>query len=121
MLDGAILLLTAAFEQFISDLMIAYAENLPTVISAYSDLPATVRAANEGQTGVALSGDGFVSRRFTEFELRQIVTYLYDCQTGVTPYVLNGEALALNDRSLRVGVLQDLFSRLVDQLLSIEG
>ncbi len=111
-LDGSVLVLTAAFEQFIADVMIRYVEDLPTIIPAYADLPYAIRLSNERQTGVAITRDGIFSDRFTDFELRQFVTNLKGCQDGVTLYVLNGEAIVLNDRNLRPGILQNLFSRL---------
>ena len=108
-LDGSVLLLVAAFEQFVSDLMIAFAAKLPDIVSAYNDLPHAIRSANERFTGEALSRS---HSRFTEYDLRRFVINLRDCHAGTVPYVLNGEAMAMNDRNLKVGPLQNLFSRL---------
>ena len=108
-LDGSILLLAAAFEEFISDVMIAYSRDLPTHIVAYINLSPGIRSHNEQQTGRALSR---LRSRFTAFELVYFVQNLSDCQAGKLPYVLNGEAMALNDRNLSSGVLKELFNRL---------
>ena len=54
-LDGSVLLLVAAFEQFVSDVMISFAAQLPDRISLYEDLPNVIRSANERLTGEALS------------------------------------------------------------------
>ena len=108
-LDGSVLLLAAAFEQFVSDLMIDFADNLPDIVPAYEDLPNAIRSANEIQTGEALRIRG---SRFTEYDLRSYVKNLSECHAGTTPYVLNGEAMALNDRNLTSGMLKDLIGRL---------
>ena len=108
-LDGSVLLITAAFEQFVSDVMIAFAANLPDKILAYKDLPNAIRSANERQTGEALNRS---RPRFTEYDLQRFVENLAKCHAGEVPYVLNGEAIALNERSLRSSTLRDLFKRL---------
>ena len=107
-LDGAVLLLAAALEQLVSDVVIAYAANLPNIYSNYGDLPNAVRSANERLTGEALSVS---SSRFAEYDLRLFVDNLSTCNSGEPPYTLNGEALALNNRNLTSGVLRDLISR----------
>ncbi len=108
-LDGCVLLLAAAFEQFVSDLMIAFTDDLPGIVPAYEDLPNAIRSHNEMQTGEALRNRG---SRFTEYDLRRFVKNLWECHAGSRPYVLNGEAIALNDRNLSSGTLRDLISRL---------
>ena len=108
-LDGAVLLLAAALEQLVSDVVIAYAANLPNVCSNYGDLPDAVRSANERQTGEALSAS---SSRFADYDLRRFVDNLSTCNSGKPPYILNGEALALNNRNLTSGTLRDWISRL---------
>ena len=108
-LDGAVLLLVAAFEQFVSAVIIELAEELPKIVPVYRDLPKSVQSANERFTGEALSR---MRSRFADYTLRRFVDNLRDCQAGKTPYVLNGEAMTLNDRNLTQGVLQDLISRL---------
>ena len=107
-LDGAVLLLAAALEQLVSDVVIAYAANLPNIYSNYQDLPNAVRSANERLTGEALSGS---SSRFAEYDLRRFVHNLSTCNSGFPPYMLNGEALALNNRNLTSGILRELISR----------
>ena len=111
-LDGSVLILTAAFQQFVTDVMVEYADELPTIIPTYEYLPDAVRSFNESQTGVALRRDGVFSDRFADFELRQFVTNLKNCQDGNTPYLLNGEAIALNSHNIRSNILKDLFVRL---------
>ena len=107
--DGAVLLLAAAFEQFVSDVIVEFANNLPNLVPVYQRLPNPVRSANERYTGEALSSS---RSRFGAYNLRLFVDNLRDCQAGVTPYVLNGEAMALNSRNLTSGVFQDLMSRI---------
>ena len=108
-LDGTILLLAAAFEQFVAAVIVEFADNFPSLVPVYQDLPNSVRSANERYTGEALMS---WRRRLGAYKLRQFVDNLRDCQAGKTPYVLNGEAMALNLRNLNPGVLQDLMSRL---------
>ena len=108
-LDGAVLLLAAALEQLVSDVVIAYADNLPALYPSYRDLPNAVRSANERLTGQALS-DG--SSRFTDYDLRRFVDNLSSCNAEGSQYILNGEALALNNRNLTSGILQDVISRI---------
>ena len=107
--DGAVLLLAAAFEQFVSDVIVEFTTNLPNLVPVYQQLPNSVRSANERYTGEAIS----TSRsRFSEYNLRRFVDNLRDCHAGVSPYTLNGEAMALNNRNLSQGVFQELISRL---------
>lgn len=116
-LDGAVLLIAAALEQFVSDLMVAFAATLPNAVPDYNNLPNAIRSANERLTGEALSRN---RSRFTNYELQRFVENLRNCHKGNVPYVLNGEAMALNDRNLRAGTLQDLISRLgIDDVWSV--
>lgn len=108
-LDGSVLLVTAAFEQFVSDVMIAYADDLPSVVSAYRNLPNAIRSANERYTGEALQR---TRNRFSDYQLHSFTKNLADCHQGVEPYVLNGEAIVLNERNLKANVLKDLINRL---------
>lgn len=108
-LNGSVLLLAAALEQFTSNTIIEYAANLPKVIPNYEDLPKSVRSANEELTGQALSTH---RTWFADYDRRRFVENLTRCNAGDVPYVLNGEALALQGRNLRAGNLRDLFSRL---------
>ncbi|MBI2872155.1 MAG: hypothetical protein HYY00_03070 [Chloroflexi bacterium] len=108
-LDGAVLLISAAFEQFVSDLLIAFSADLPGKVASYDHLPKAVKSANERYTGEALDRS---RSRFADYELRRFVSNLRDCLTGATPYTLNGEAIALNDRNLKANTLRELFGRL---------
>ena len=108
-LDGCVLLLAAAFEQFISDLMVAFVEDLPVTIPSYEDLPHAIKSANESQTGEAL---GNSRARFDEYDLRKFVKNLAECHAGMTPYALNAATIALNDRNLNSGTLRNLIGRL---------
>ena len=92
-----------------SHVMIEFAAELPNKVSAYEELPNAIRSANERLTGEALSSR---RSRFDQYYLQRFVTNLRDCQAGVVPYVLNGEAIALNDRNLTAGRLKELISRL---------
>ena len=107
-LDGAVLLLAAALEQLVSDVVTAYADSLPNVYSNYTDLPNGVRSANERLTGEALSGS---SSRFTDYDLKRFVDNLSTCYSGSPHYVLNGEALALNSRNLTPRIMRELIAR----------
>ena len=108
-LDGSILLLVAAFEQFVTDAIVSFSEELPKRIPAYSDLPKAIRSANEKQTGeILVQGRSM----FTVYERQYFVENLRNCQSGATPYVLNGEAIAFNRRNLRAGRLGELFVRI---------
>ena len=108
-LDGSVLLLAAAFEQFISDAMVEFTSNLPQIVPDYSDLPNAVRSANERLTGEALTRR---TSRFERHQLRRFIANLRDCHSGVRPYALNGEAIAFNRRNLNANTLQELISRL---------
>ena len=108
-LDGSVLLLAAAFEQFVWDVMVAHATRLPRVYPRYVDLPDAVRSSNERMTGQALSRN---RSRFEDYERQLFVENLNGCHAGVTPYTLNGEAIAINERNLTVSIFNELFSRL---------
>ena len=108
-LDGSVLLLAAAFEQFVADVMIAFTSYLPQKVPTYANLPNAIRSANERLTGEAIST---LRSRFTEFERKRFVDNLSNCQSRVVPYVLNGEAIALNSRNLTSGTFRELISRL---------
>ena len=109
MLDGSVLLLCAAFEQFVADVMISYAQRLPAMYPAYPRLPRAVRTANEGLTGDALSNR---NPGFEPHEKQRFVENLRVCLSGNAPYVLNGEAIAFNRQNLKADRLRDLFGRL---------
>ena len=108
-LDGSILLLAAALEQFVTDVILAFTAQLPDRISTYADLPSVIQSANERLTGEALSQS---RSRFTAFDRQRFVDNLRNCQAGVVPYVLNGEAIALNNRNLNSNTLRELIGRL---------
>ena len=108
-LDGAVLLIVAAFEQYVADLIVAFAASLPGQVALYDDLPKAIKSANERFTGKALSRN---RSRFAEYDMQRFVSNLRDCHTGVTPYTLNGEAIALNERNLTASTFRELFSRL---------
>ena len=108
-LDGAVLLLAAALEQLVSDVVIEYSAILSNVYPNYRDLPFAVRSSNERLTGEALSSS---SSRFAEYDLQRFVNNLSACNSGDSNYILNGQALALNNRNLSSGVLRDLISRM---------
>ena len=118
-LDGSVLLIVAAFEQFVSDVTIKFAGHLPDRIPTYADLKDTVRSANERLTGEALSRSSF---RFSEFERQRFVANLQKCHAGDAPYILNGEAMALNDRNLTPNILRGLIGRLgVNDIWEVVG
>lgn len=118
-LNGSILLLTAATEQFVKDLMIAYLARLPRIVPVYRDLPGDIRAANEQQTGEVLK-DGHPD--IGPSDVDRFVRNLGDCLAGVTPYILNGEAIALNDRNLDARRLRLMMRRLgVDSIWGLIG
>lgn len=106
-LDASVLLLTAAFEQFIADAMVAYTDNLPTIIPVYRNVPRAIRRANERYTGEALNQR---RSRFEEYERRSFVENLRNCHAGIIPYVLNGKAIALNNRNMDSDNLEYLFN-----------
>ena len=108
-LDGSVLLISAAIEQFVSGVMIAFATNLPDIVPAYRDLPNAIRSANERLTGEALTR---TNSRFNEYDLQRFIDNLANCHSGTIPYVLNGEAIALNNRNLNAGRLRELMERL---------
>ena len=109
LLDGSVLLLAAAFEQFISDVMIAFTDDLPAIVPVYMDLPRSIRRSNERLTGEALHSS---RNRFEDSDLRIFVANLRNCQTGNVPYVLNGQAIALNHHNVTSRNLNDLFTRI---------
>lgn len=110
-LNGSVLLLSAALEQFVSDVIVAFAEELPKIIVNYSDLPERIRNANERMTGEAISVGGF-RNRFSDYVRHNFVDNLKNCQAGKVPYVLNGEALVLHSRNLNPDTLGELTGRL---------
>ena len=110
-LNGSVLLLSSALEQFVSDVIIAFTETLPNIIVDYRDLPERIRNANERMTGEAIS-DGRFRNRFADYVLQNFVANLMNCQAGKLPYVLNGEALVLHNRNLNPDTLRELTGRL---------
>ena len=108
-LDASVLLIAAAFEQFVTDVIVAFAADLPNKVPSYSRLPPAITSANERMTGEALNE---MRSRFEASDLRRFVDNLRNCQAGVVPYVLNGEAMALNNRNLTPNTLRELVARL---------
>ena len=118
-LNGSVLLLAAAIEQFVRDLMIGYLRRLPRIVPNYRDLPGAVRAANEQLTGEILR-DGHPE--LGPSDIQRFVRNLEDCLSGTVPYTLNGEAIALNDRNLDARRLRLMINRLgVDRLWGLIG
>ena len=110
-LNGSVLLLAAALEQFVTDVIVGFSDNLPNIVSKYENLPERIRFANEQMTGQAISDSRF-RNRFTVFQLPRFVENLRNCQVGISPYFLNGEALALHNSNLNPQLLGDLTGRL---------
>ena len=110
-LNGSVLLLSAALEQFVADVIIAFAEDLPRIVVNYGDLPERIRNANERMTGEAISVGNF-RNRFSDYVRHDLVDNLKNCQAGKVPYVLNGEALVLHNRNLNPDTLGELTGRL---------
>ena len=110
-LNGSVLLLAAALERFVTDIIIAFSDNLPTIVSKYEDLPERIRTNNERMTGQAI-GDSRYRNRFEVYELPRLIENLRNCQTGEDSYVLNGEALALHNSNLNPETLRELTGRL---------
>ena len=110
-LDGAVLLLAAALEQFVSDLIIAFASTMPTIVPVYDHLPERLRSANENMTGEALSARGY-RNRFTDYDVQRFVHNLSSCRSGIGLYALNGEVLALHGGNLNPETLVELMGRL---------
>ena len=110
-LNGSVLLLAAVLEQFVTDTIVEFSDNLPNVVPKYEDLPERIRSNNEQMTGQAI-GDGRYRNRFEDYELPRLVENLRNCQAGEVPYVLNGEALALHNRNLNPDTMSQLMGRL---------
>ena len=110
-LNGSVLLLAAALEQFITDIIVAFSGNLPNIVSKYENLPERILLNNERMTGQAI-GDDRYRNRFEVYERPRLIENLRNCQAGKVPYVLNGEALALHNRNLNPDTLQELTGRL---------
>ncbi len=110
-LNGSVLLLTAALEQFVTDIIVAFSDNLPNVVPKYEDLPERIRSYNERMTGQAI-GDNRFRNRFEVYQLTRFVENLRNCQAGQIPYSLNGEALALHSSNLNPQMLSELTGRL---------
>lgn len=111
-LDGSVLLICATFEQFVSDVVVAFCGRLPLQVPIYINLPLVIRRAHEIRTGEALAGR---RGRFTDFERAVFVSNLDGCHRGQVPYTINGEALASTDRNLTSNQLRDLLQRLTVQ------
>ena len=110
-LNGAVLLVAAAFEQFVTDTIVEFSEQLPNIVSKYEQLPERIRSNNERMTGQAI-GDNRYRNRFEVYELPRFVENLRNCQIGISPYFLNGQALALHNSNLNSQTLSQLTSRL---------
>ena len=119
MLNGSVLLLAAATEQFVKDVMIAYLRQLPRIVPVYIDLPGSIRAANEQWTGEVLTSG---HPELGPSDIARFVRNLKDCLSGTMPYTLNGEAIALNDRNLDARRLRVLMGRLgIDRIWGLIG
>ena len=110
-LNGSVLLLAAALEQFVNDTIIEFSDNLPNIVPKYEDLSERIRTFNERMTGQAI-GDSRFRNRFKVYELPRFVENLRNCQAGISPYFVNGEALALHNSNLNPQMLSELTSRL---------
>ena len=110
-LNGSVLLLSAALEQFINDVILAFAQDIPNLVPDYKDLPKKLRDANEQMTGEALS-IGRYRRRFSDYQRQSFVENLSNCQNGTGGYMINGEVLALHHSNMGPETLGQLTGRL---------
>lgn len=108
--DGALLTLSASFEEFVANLLSRYTDSLPAVIQRYNDLPAELREQNQRRTGEVLRR--YPHDRVQSFNPEDLVRNLYGCYyQGTTPYTLNGLAVALTDHNVNGDELSDVFGR----------
>ncbi len=110
--DGALLGLSADFEQLVSDMIVDFLTALPGRVARYADLPDRIRGSNEHYTGEALSKRG----RYADLDRAKLIKNLHDCLNGIHPYLLNAEAIAIPERNLTTTELGAFVGR-----LGIEG
>lgn len=106
--DGALLTLGASFEQFVRGIVSRFLETLPGQVHTFGDLPEAIRESNERLTGEALA------RRlpdYLEMNRSDLVQNLYNCQHGLTPYVLNSQVIASSERNFTASELGDFLRR----------
>ena len=94
--DGALLILAASFEQFAIGMVTRFLEVLPVHILNYNELPESIRESNERATGDALSGR---LPNYLQINRGDMVRNLFNCYQGLTPYVLNSQAIASSERN----------------------
>lgn len=107
--DGALLTLGASFEQFVRGIVSRFLETLPGQVHTYGDLPDAIQESNERLTGEALAGR---LPNYLQINRSDLVQNLYNCQQGLTPYILNSQVIASSERNFTASELGEFLRRL---------
>jgi len=110
-LDGAafIILLYAAFEKFVEDLVWSHTE-LESAAAKYDDLSDQLRKKHLEQSASLLAKGRLGEGRYSDLTPVDAIANLHQCVSGVRPYKLNRHAVLYHENNLRPVIVQTIFS-----------
>ena len=101
--------LYASFEKFIENLVAAYA-HLESRRVRYTELPQKLVTKHLLSTAEMLSRGRIGEGRYIGLTEIDVVKNLFECLSGLNPYMLNAAAVVAHDVNLRVGEIDKLFA-----------
>lgn len=110
-LDSAafIVLLYAAFEKFVEDLVWSHTE-LQSAVVRYDDLSEALRKKHMEQSANLLAKGRLGEGRYASLTPAAAIANLHQCVSGAQPYRLNQHAILYHENNLRPPIVTSLFS-----------
>lgn len=100
--------LYASFEKYVEEVAAAHA-NIEAQRLSYANLPQKLAAKHLQRSAELLARGRLGVGRHAGLTPAGVVTNLYNCLNGVTPYALNAAAVVWHDNNLRAKELDDMF------------
>lgn len=109
--DGAafIVVLYAAFEKFVEELVWSHTE-LTSAAFKYDELADALRTKHMAQSGSLLTKGRFGAGRYANLTPGSVIANLHQCVSGGQPYKLNRHAVLHHDNNLRPAIVNEIFS-----------
>ncbi len=110
-LDGAafIVVLYAAFEKFVEDLVWSHTE-LTSASVTYDELADALRTKHLQQSASLLAKGRLGEGRYANLTSVNAIANLHQCVSGVQPYTLNRHAVLYHENNLRPNSVKDIFA-----------
>jgi hypothetical protein len=106
---GFIVVLYAAFEKFVEDLVWSHTE-IQSAAVAYHDLSDRLRKKHLEQSASLLAKGYLGEGRYASLTPANAIANLHQCVSGGRPYKLNRHAVLYHESNLRPSIVNDIFS-----------